>query len=189
MVYKELLEALDIHELPTDPSLIDPHKVYYVVFTDDLSFLSLDLEALREKAEEFKSHCIIFDMAMNAGKTKWMAFLPEGEPSSTPPASKWKLVIDGEEIENVDEFLYLGYRLDCRLNDDAHAKMVNERYIKAAKVTGKLMRDLRCSNLFSLKKFFVSMVFSQLYGLIFFDPNKVEFERGVGIVGNMGNWV
>jgi hypothetical protein len=43
------------------------------------------------------------------------------------------------------------------------------------------MRELHCANLESLKKFFVSMVFSQLYGLIFVDAEKVEFERGVGI--------
>ncbi len=180
IVYKELLEALDIHELPADPSLIDPHKVYYVIFADDLSFLSLDLQMRKQKAEEFKERCVIFDMAMNPAKSKWMAFLPEGEPESTPPLSQWKLVVDGTEIENVDEFLYLGYKLNCRLNDEAHVKMINERYIKAAKATGKLMRDLRCFNLISLKRFFVSMVFSQLYGLVFVDARKVEYEKGVG---------
>jgi hypothetical protein len=71
--------------------------------------------------------------------------------------------------------------LDCQLNDDAHVNLLNERYICAAMVTGKLMRDLKCANLCSLRKFFVSVVFSQLYGLLFVDAEKIDFERGVGI--------
>jgi hypothetical protein len=59
--------------------------------------------------------------------------------------------------------------------------MINQRYLKAAKVTGKLMRDLKCVNFFELRKFFVSMVFSQLYGLVFVDASKVEFEKVVGL--------
>jgi hypothetical protein len=58
---------------------------------------------------------------------------------------------------------------------------INEKYLKAAKVVGKLMRDLRCSDLFNLRKFYLSMVFSQLYGLSFVNASKIEFERGVGI--------
>jgi hypothetical protein len=81
MVYKVLLEELDIHELPDDPAQIDPTKVYYVVFADDLSFLFVDLQMLGRRAEEFKTRCAIFDMPMNAAKSKWMVFLPTGEPS------------------------------------------------------------------------------------------------------------
>ncbi len=180
MVYKVILEELDIHELPEDLSDIDPNKVYYVIFADDLSFLSLDLKALGRKTEEFKVRCAEFDMAMNSGKTKWMAFLPEGEPMNAPSAPEWELVVDGEKIDNVDEFLYLGFLLDCKLSDEAHVRMINNRYMKAAKATGKLMRDLRCSNLASLRKFFLSMVFSQLYGLVFVRADKVEFVKGLG---------
>jgi hypothetical protein len=43
----------------------------------------------------------------------------------------------------VDEFLYLGYKLDSELTDQPHTRMINERYIKAAKATGKLMRELK----------------------------------------------
>jgi hypothetical protein len=43
------------------------------------------------------------------------------------------------------------------------------------------MRDLQCVSLINLRRFFLSLVFSQLYGLIFVDEGQVEFERGVGI--------
>lgn len=53
--------------------------------------------------------------------------------------------------------------------------------MKAAQATGRLMNELRCTNLLNLRQFFVSLVFSQLYGLVFVDENRIEFERGVGI--------
>jgi hypothetical protein len=180
VVYKDLLEQLDIHPLPADPRDIIPGRVYYIIFADDLSFFTLEIRALPPSIVAFKAACEPADMATNDGKTKWMAFLPPN-PVQPPVFSEWQLCIDGTELENVDEFSYLGFRLDCRLTDDAHVEMLNERYIRAAKVTGKLMRDLKCSNLVNLRKFFVSMVFSQLYGLIFVDAGKIDFEQGVGI--------
>jgi hypothetical protein len=120
-------------------------------------------------------------MAMNAGKSKWMAFLPRTTTSEAPDRAAWKIEVAGELIENVDEFHYLGFRLDCYLDNEAHVKLINEWYLKAAQVTGRLMNELRCSNLINLRRFFVSLVFSQLYGLVFVDETKIEFERGIGI--------
>jgi hypothetical protein len=181
IVYKAMLEELDIHEVPEDLSLIERGKIYYIIFADDLSFFSLDVEPLGERTNEFKESGAAYDMAMNAGKSKWMAFLPNEAPNEIPESTKWEIVVGGDRIENVDEFVYLGYKLDCRLDDSAHVKMINERYLRAAQVTGRLMNELRCVNLTSLRRFFVSLVFSQLYGLIFVDEALVEFERGVGI--------
>jgi hypothetical protein len=180
MVYKVILEELDIHELPSDLNLVERGKVYYIVFADDLSFFSLEIQAIPPKVVSFKASCQRVDMAMNAAKSKWMAFLPE-TPATTPSYRDWVISVDGEELENVDEFTYLGFQLDCHLTDRLHAKRINERYLRAARVTGKLMRDLKCVNLFTLKKIFLSMVFSQLYGLIFVDSTAIDFERGVGI--------
>jgi hypothetical protein len=178
VVYKELLGGMDVHELPSDLTKIEAGKVYFIVFADDLSFFTLTISMLGPKASEFKTEAEPYDMALNAGKCKWMAFLPES-PAAPPNSKDWRIEVDGVEIENVDEFTYLGYRLDCKLSDREHVKLVNDRYIRAAKVTGKLMRDLKCTNLDSLRKFFVSMVFSQLYGLLFVDVDGIEFERGL----------
>jgi hypothetical protein len=120
-------------------------------------------------------------MLLNAGKTKWMVFLPETIPDEPLDVARWRIEIDGVAVENVDEFVYLGFRLDVALNDDAHVKMINDRFIKAAQVTGRLMNELRCVNLTNLRRFFVSLVFSQLYGLIFVDEKRIDFARGVGI--------
>ncbi len=180
IVYKAVLQKMDIHELPSDFRQIERGKVYYIVFADDLSFFSLDLQPLEDRTNEFDSGCVEYDMALNRAKSKWMAFLSES-PSDLPERRHWKISVGGELLENVDEFVYLGYKLDVKLDDTAHTKMIRERYIRAAQVTGQLMRDLQCVNFLNLQQFFLSLVFSQLYGLIFIDEEKVEFERGVGV--------
>ncbi len=183
ITYTALLEELDIHEIPDDLSTIERGKVYYIIFADDLSFFLLDIPPLEERTNEFKDSGEAYDMAMNAGKSKWMAFLPPDpeKASIVPDRGTWRIRVGGELVENVDEFHYLGFRLDCFLSDDAHIKLINERYLRAAQVTGKLMNDLRCVNLINMRRFFLSLVFSQLYGLIFVDESKIEFDRGVGI--------
>jgi hypothetical protein len=120
-------------------------------------------------------------MAMNTSKTKWMAFLTESTPDEELDVSKWFVEVDGERIENVDEFLYLGFRLDAMLDDQAHVKMINDRFLRAAHVVGGLLNDLKCVNLANMRHYFVSLVQSQLYGLMFVDANKIEFERGLGV--------
>lgn len=116
-------------------------------------------------------------------KSKWMAFPPPPEAGVDVDMvlEDMKLVVSVVAVEQVDEFHYLGYRLDSNLNDIAHTKLINDRYLKAARVVGKLMRDLRCTNPITLKKFFTSLVFSQLYGVMFINAGDVEFEKGVGV--------
>ncbi len=181
MVYKTVLEELDIHELPHDLSLVVPGRVYYIIFADDLTFFTLSVGMLSPKVSSFRAACEPVDMAMNANKSKWMAFLPENADGLTVQIEDWQVIVDGEQLENVDTFTYLGFKLDCHLRDTAHAAMINERFLKAARATGKLMKDMKCVSLVSLKKFFVSMVFSQLYGIVFVPAELIDFEKGVGI--------
>jgi hypothetical protein len=89
--------------------------------------------------------------------------------------------MDGVAVELVDKFHYLGFRLDCHLVDNRHIELINGRYLRAARAVGKLMRDMRCVSPVSLKKFFVTLVFSQLYGAFLVDVNGVEFSKGVGV--------
>jgi hypothetical protein len=172
---------LGIEELPTDMTKIDPSKVYYVVFADDLTFISLDLRALEQVANEFKREADVFDLEVNTAKTKWMVFPPPDPETSGAPASSLELRIAGEEIENVDTFVYLGFELDCMLDDKAHVKRINDRMLKAARATGQVMRDMHCANLISLRRYFITLVASQLYGAIFLDGDTLEWDRAIGV--------
>jgi hypothetical protein len=179
IVYKVVLDRLGIEELPTDFSKIDPHKVYYVIYADDLTFLSLDTVALREVANEFAVECEEFDLEVNRPKTKWMVFLPPEYEAGLE--LDLEMSIMGEEIGNVDVFTYLGFDLDCELSDDGHAQKLNKRLLQAARATGQLLRDMKCSDLNSLRKYFVTLVMSQLYGSIFVNESQLEVDKAAGI--------
>jgi exonuclease III len=181
LVYRVILDKLGIEELPEDLSLIDPAKVYFVVFADDLTFLSLNLRALEGTAAAFKVEALEYDLAMNEGKSKWMVFLPPQPETSAPPDHPLSVMVDGVEIENVDSFVYLGFELDNMLDDSLHTKRVNDRLLKAARATGQIMREMKCSNPISLRKYFLSLVASQLYGALFLDCGALEWEKAVGV--------
>ncbi len=179
IVYKVVLDRLGIEELPSDLSKIDPKKVYYVIYADDLTFLSLDTVALKNTANEFAKECEEFDLEVNRPKTKWMVFLPTGH--ETRVELDLEMSILGERIENVDIFTYLGFDLDCELTDKGHVQKLNKRLQQSARATGQILKDMKCADLASLRKYFVTLVMSQLYGSIFIDDSRLEVDKAAGI--------
>ncbi len=181
ILFRAVLEGIGIEELPENWEDIVPGKVYYIAFADDLALFSLDISALERGVRELKVACRQYDV--NDGKTKWMAFPPSFETHASVDVelSDMELVVDGVAVEQVDEFHYLGFRLDSQLSDERHVKLINERYLKAARAIGMTLRDLKCTNPFTLKRFFTQLVFSQLYGAIFVGDEGIEFEKGVGV--------
>jgi hypothetical protein len=162
-------------------SAVDPSKVYYVVFADDLTFMSLNLRNLEKAANDFKNEASAYDLEVNKAKTKWMIFLPPNPETSAPPCSPLQVKIDGTLIENVDTFVYLGFELDCMLDDGAHTKRLNDRLLKAARASGQIMRDMKCASFQSLRKYFLTLVNSQLYGALFLDCSLIDWDRAVGV--------
>jgi hypothetical protein len=181
LLFKVVVDALGIEELPDDLSLIDPSRVYFIAFADDLSLFSLNLKALEACVQRLKVVCAEYDLCVSDAKTKWMFFPPPVNAGSDVEPSDLRLRVGDVEVELVDEFHYLGFRLDSQLTDVIHVKLINGRYPRAARVVGKLIRDLRCTNPFSLRKFYLTLVSLQLYGVLFVNTELIEFERGVGV--------
>jgi hypothetical protein len=181
VLYAEIFKKLGVCELPEDLSTLDPEAVYYIVFADDVSFFGMNLQNISTAVSDFKRECEPNDLEVNAGKSKWMCFVPPGDSTVQVERDEWEFRVDSELIEQVDEFPYLGYRLDTALTDDLHVKMVNDRMLKAARAVGQIMRDLKCSSLLSLRRYFLSLVSSQLYGLIFIDSNLLNYELAAGV--------
>ncbi len=181
VVYTEILKKVGAKELPDDLKDLDPDAVYYIVFADDITFFGLNVQNVRAVVSEFKRECVPCDLEVNSGKTKWMTFVPPGASSVPVQPDEWEMRVDGELLEQVDEFPYLGFRLDTRLNDTGHVKLINERMLRAARAIGQIMRDMKCSNLISLRRYFLSLVSSQLYGLIFVAASSLQYELAAGI--------
>lgn len=181
VVYAEIMKKIGVRELPEDLADLDPDAVYYIIFADDITFFGLNLRNLGTVVSHFKQECEPCDLEVNSGKTKWMVFVPAGCPPVEINAADWDFRIDDEVIEHVDEFPYLGFRLDTRLSDEAHVKLIRDRLFKAARAVGQIMRDMQCSSLLSLRRYFLTLVASQLYGAIFVSFDPLEYQQAVGV--------
>ncbi len=166
VVYTEILKKVGGRELPEDLSQLEPDVVYYIVFADDITFFGMNVRNICGVVSQFKKECAPCDLQVNSGKTKWMSFIPPGVSSVHVSAQDWEFRVDDEVIEQVDEFPYLGFRLDTRLSDSGHVKTIVTRMMKAARATGQIMRDMKCSNLISLQyELAVGVFFKTALGL------------------------
>jgi hypothetical protein len=173
------LKKLNISEFPLDVNELNTEAVYYLVFADDLVLLSGNLTKLEEKSNELDAVLSPLGMALNVGKTKWMGFLPTVVPRGLTLATRpvLSLCIDGNFVENVDQFVYLGFSMDWSLSKRHHQKRREQLQTIAAKSMGKLLRSLEVTNLISIRSYYVSLVRAQLYSLCFSTFSSEEFDR------------
>src|SRR5678816_3292259 len=84
-------------------------------------FCVANLKSLRELVERFGTVCKRRDLKVNVDKSKVMV-VSEDSPQC-------EVTLDGEQLEQVSEFKYLGYVLDEKGTDDAECsrKVVNGR--------------------------------------------------------------
>jgi hypothetical protein len=107
-VYAKILKRLSITNFPLDVQEFDPRKVYFLVFADDLVLLSGDLSELERVTNELDHALNDVGMKTNAGKSKWIAYLPRNPDfRSMMVPNSFTISHAGVHIENVDEFRYL----------------------------------------------------------------------------------
>jgi hypothetical protein len=75
-VYAQILNRLNISRFPSNIHEFDPQRVYFLVFADDLVLLSGDLRELERMTNELDRELSDVGMKVNAGKCKWMSYLP-----------------------------------------------------------------------------------------------------------------
>jgi hypothetical protein len=179
-VYAQVLKRLEISQFPANPRDFDPRRVYYLIFADDLVLISGDLKELERMTNELDRELGDVGMKVNAGKCKWMAYLPRIFDSHT-----LSLPLDlairnhGSIIENVEEFKYLGFVTTFDLSHAKHQKARTVLMSLAARFTGKLMKSLEITNFRSLKAYFYALVGSQLYSLSVNTFPEIEYDRAV----------
>ncbi len=160
--YESVLRKLDLKPFPDSLENFNTSAVYYLVFADDLVLLSANLSRLESVTRDLDRELRTLSMEINTDKSKWMMFLPTN-PSTVPVASDLRLILNGIDLELVDEFTYLGFTIDCYGNMKTHAKKKTELMMLAARTVGKLFCQLEVSDLRSLRAYYYSLVGSQLY--------------------------
>ncbi len=180
VLYALVLERLDIHPLPENLTALDPEKVYYFVYADDLAFLSCNLSRVNDSLN--KLHVILpeYGMSMNAAKTCWMPFFPSSRYRVDLP-SPLGLQVDDSWIECVERVPYLGFVMNIFLGNNDHVAKKRDLMFSAARCSGKLLRSLEITNLNSNRTFFFSFVASQQYGVAVMNFQSQDFLKAAKI--------
>lgn len=79
--------------------------------------------------------------------------------------------VDGKNLNQTEEFKYLGYYITPTLSWEVHKVKMESRASTACAATAALMSRLEVSNLNSLRTYFMAMVQSQLFGAELVDFN------------------
>ena len=72
-------------------------------FADDIDIIVRDKETVKETYTQLKAEAKKIGLAMNKSKTKYMRGRGSKEVGGQRP-----LAVDGDELEEMDEFVYLG---------------------------------------------------------------------------------
>ncbi len=164
VVYARALNLLDVHVLPGNLSEIDPSRVYFFAFADDLALFSGNLSKVEEVLGRLNSVLPDFGMNINIGKTCWMPFLPIDSRFRVDVPEPFALSLSGQFLDCVDEFKYLGYHVNSFLGSGTHINQKRDSMFTVARTMGRLLRSLQVTNLRSIRTYFYLFVTSQLYG-------------------------
>jgi hypothetical protein len=179
VVYAKALAEVGMEELPENMSQLDPERVYFFVFADDLAILSCNLSKVNESLSKLDTVLPKYGISLNAMKTAWMPFLPVNVKHRVPMPDVMGMSVKSEWIECVDKFPYLGFQLNSFLGMNDHVAKKRELMYLAARSTGRLLRSLQITNLQSIRTFFLAFVSSQQYGLAMINFNAEDYSRAM----------
>ncbi len=174
--YSTILARLDIYPFPNSSEALDNDAVYYIVFADDLVLLSANLTNLEKITNDLQQELARLGMLVNPDKTKWIMFTPSN-PIEVPRVESLSLRLGTHQLEMLEEFLYLGFTIDFQSGLAAHVERREGLLLTAARLSGRLMRQLQVTNFDSLRAYFISLVSSQLYGLSCANFNSEVYQR------------
>lgn len=116
-------------------------SVQLVGFADDLDIIALSFSMMEETYSRLKAQGEIVGLTVNTSKTKYMRGRGSKETSLRLPQTKR---IDGDEIEVVDEFVYLGSLVTA---DNNTSSEIQRRILAGNRVYNSLRKTLRSNKI------------------------------------------
>ncbi len=130
-------------------------SVKYCLYADDL-ILYTDFNSFEEGSvklnkclNELKTWCSRNGLKINISKTKYMVFYKSNDYRSAKE-SKGSIKLDGEDIELVDNFKYLGIVLDSNLNYKSHCEVIDKKLSNALAKLYTIKRMVNEKRLFTI---------------------------------------
>ena len=111
-------------------------------FADDLDLVGLSFNAMEDAYARLKTEAIRVGLMVNASKTKYMKGRGSKDSSVNPPSTT--VLIDGNDVEVVDEFVYLGSLVTADNNTSSEIK---RRILAGNRAFFSLRHTLRSRNI------------------------------------------
>ena len=124
----------NLQELIFDGITLDQITLYLSLFADDAILKSDTKEGLQRSLNQFEAYCKKWKLTVNIGKTKVMICKKGGR------APDEHFTLNGEELELVSEFNYLGYVIS---NGGSVQKAINLLADKAVRSMGMLLSTIK----------------------------------------------
>ncbi len=152
LVYGEILRNCDLDLLDADVFFPNNRRALGIAYADDLVGFGISGEPLQECLSKIASAMAPFNLRINAGKTQEIIFLPARRIIPRPEVLPFAdLYVDGEWIEVVSEFKYLGIHLDFAVDTSVHLKVCFKCAKQAAIQIGRLCNQLRITDFSRLR--------------------------------------
>ena len=138
-------------------------------FADDIDLLAMNEEEMQEEMNELYESSERFGLHINEGKTKAMVIGKNKD--------KMEIKINGQEIECVDKFVYLGSLIT---NDNSCSQEVKRRIAIAGEAFGSLNEIWKSKNVSrrsKMKVFNSCVVSTLLYGCETWTLRKIDTEK------------
>jgi hypothetical protein len=177
IVYGEILFQSGLGFLDESVFDCDNEKVAGVAYADDLATLGLRVDPIEMKMVKLAECMLPFNLRINGGKTVLLIFVPSRRAveCSFMPANP-NLFFDGQWIQKVVDFKYLGVNIDFLASSVRHEAICLARAKTAAVQIGKICRQLGMVDFSRLRTYFFSFVVSQFHAsqLVLFSDEAYE---------------
>ncbi|XP_075157969.1 uncharacterized protein LOC142231236 [Haematobia irritans] len=118
MSLSPLLFALyinDLHEYLEDGIFVGGKNIRILMYADDIVIMADEIQKLQNMILKLEEYCTMWNMEVNTDQSKIMIFRNGGRLSNQ---EKW--YFNGQEIEIVKSYVYLGVVLTSRLSFQSH---------------------------------------------------------------------
>ncbi len=150
-----------------------------ILYTDCNNFVEGSAK-LNDCLNDLKKWCMLNGLKINISKTKYIVFYKSNDYMSAREP-KGCIKLDGEDIELLDNFKYLGIILDSNLNYKSHCELIDK---KLSNALAKLYTIKRMVNEKFIKSVLSAYAISTVdYGIIFWansnPPYVTKFQKKI----------
>ena len=180
LVYGEILWVAGLDVISNDVFVPRDKRVVGIAYADDFALMAQNICSAQTSLDNMSIAMLTFNLRMNRDKTKLLIFVQKRKPRGfLGDIRSWQICVEGQPIEMVCEFKYLGITLNFLCEPLTHPLSCESRAIAAAVQYGGLFRRLEITDFRKLRAFFLAFVQSQFHGSQIVSFSKESMEKAL----------